>query len=625
MQKVKNERPLLLIGSPMCTAFSIWQRANNAFRDKAIVEAERKRAVMHLEFCIELYREQLKHGRYFLHEHPAFASSWQEAKMQELEKEAGVCTSVIDQCLYGCETPQGEPIKKPTKWITNSAEIAKQLSRRCQGKDGDCSRSGGGTHQQCRGKIARMAAVYPFKLCRAILVGFRNQLRADGKFEDGFVGVLDSFDKEQELFETYRISDASGAVFQVKIAHETEYRDDLTGQLLPPELVRAARAKELEYFGAKKVWEKRAFGEARRVTGRPPITVRWVDVNKGDNEHPNIRSRLVARQIRQAGEEAIFAPTPPLEALRSVLSLAATDFHGRPKHVHDGSSERRTQISAVDIPRAYFHAKTDENSPTYVALPAEDPDHRDKCGLLRRHMYGTRAAADGWQQEYSGFLTSIGFRQGEACPCLFYHDKRGLACSVHGDDFTTAGLKCELDVFEDQLEAKYELKKGGRLGPGASDCKELTVLNRVIRWTDEGIEYEADPRQAEKLLEGLSLDDACKARATPGQKPIVDNLKNDKALSVEDHTMFRALAARANYLAQDRIDLQFSAKEVCRFMSAPTETSKEALRWLGRFFLGHKRVFTSILSSALEVLMCTLTRIGQGAQERASRPAADAL
>ena len=32
------------------------------------------------------------------------------------------------------------------------------------------------------------------------------------------------------------------------------------------------------------------------------------------------------------------------------------------------------------------------------------------------------------------------------------------------------------------------------------------------------------------------------------------HLKNDKALSAEDHTVFRALAARANYLAEDRID-----------------------------------------------------------------------
>ena len=130
-------------------------------------------------------------------------------------------------------------------------------------------------------------------------------------------------------------------------------------------------------------------------------------MNKGDNANPNVRSRLVARQIRQAGEDAIFAPTPPLEALRTILSIATTDFPGQPLHDRDGNSERRTQISAVDISRAYFNAATDDDKPTYVMLPTEDPDHKDKCGPLRKHMYGTRAAADGWQQEYFGFLRSV--------------------------------------------------------------------------------------------------------------------------------------------------------------------------------------------------------------------------
>ena len=76
MARVKSERPQLLIGSPMCTAFSTWQRINNLIRDPVTVAAEKRRAVQHLSFCVELYREQLKHGRYFLHEHPAYASSW---------------------------------------------------------------------------------------------------------------------------------------------------------------------------------------------------------------------------------------------------------------------------------------------------------------------------------------------------------------------------------------------------------------------------------------------------------------------------------------------------------------------------------------------------------------------
>ena len=331
--------------------------------------------------------------------------------------------------------------------------------------------------------------------------------------------------------------------------------------------------------------------EARRKTGKPAITVRWVDVNKGDDLNPNVRSRLVARQIRQAGEEAIFAPTPPLEALRSIISIAATDFPGRAPHVRSADSEMRTQISAIDISRAYFNASTEGADPTYVQLPPEHEDHaRGKCGLLLKHMYGTRAAADGWQQEYSSFLRSIGFLQGVASPCVFTHKTRNIAMSVHGDDFTSAGPKLELDWLEKSLENKYELRKGPRLGPGKDDAKEITVLNRVIRWTETGLEYEADPRQAERLLEGLGLDDGCKVAATPGLKPLVEQLKEDVPLPASSFTEFRGQAARSNYLAADRIDLQFGAKEICRFMSSPTETSVAAMKRLGRYLLGHKRL-----------------------------------
>ena len=104
-----------------------------------------------------------------------------------------------------------------------------------------------------------------------------------------------------------------------------------------------------------------------------------------------------------------------------------------------------------------------------------------------------------------------------------------------------------------------------------------------------GIEYEADPRQAERLIEGIGFDAGCKSTATPGLKPVIDKLVEDIPLSTSAHALFRALDARANYLAQDLPDLQFAAKEVCRFMSSPTETSEAALGRLGRYLLWHMR------------------------------------
>ena len=58
----------------------------------------------------------------------------------------------------------------------------------------------------------------------------------------------------------------------------------------------------------------------------------------------------------------------------------------------------------------------------------------------------------------------------------------------------------------------------------------------------------------------------------------------------EEVSKYRALAARANYLAQDRPDLQFAAKEVCRGMAQPTAGHLSALRRLGRFLVFSPRV-----------------------------------
>jgi hypothetical protein len=172
---------------------------------------------------------------------------------------------------------------------------------------------------------------------------------------------------------------------------------------------------------------------------------------------------------------------------------------------------------------------------------------------------------------------------------LFVHKARNIATSVHGDDFTSAGPKVELDWLQSQLEGKYELRLGGRLGPGDQDAKEVLVLNRAIRWAEHGLGYEANARQGERLLEGLGLAGA-NSVATPGSKPLLEQLEGDKPLPTSEVTGFRGLAARANYLSADRIDLQFAAKDVCRFMSSPTETSVAAMKRLGRYIIGHKRL-----------------------------------
>ena len=62
--------------------------------------------------------------------------------------------------------------------------------------------------------------------------------------------------------------------------------------------------------------------------------------------------------------------------------------------------------------------------------------------------------------------------------------------------------------MRDGVRKKYELTENGRLGPSTGDDREVKILNRIARWTAKRIEYEADPRQAERLVSDLRLDDA---------------------------------------------------------------------------------------------------------------------
>ena len=55
-------------------------------------------------------------------------------------------------------------------------------------------------------------------------------------------------------------------------------------------------------------------------------------------------------------------------------------------------------------------------------------------------------------------------------------------------------------------------------------------------------------------------------------------------------TVYRALVARGNYLAQDRSDIGFAVKELCRSMSDPSEGDWTALNRLGRYLCGKERV-----------------------------------
>jgi hypothetical protein len=135
-RQLQREDPWVVIGSPPCTVFSALQALNKG--RTPIKEQQRKliEGTILLNFATDVYRWQVKRGRYFLHEHPATATSWKLPEVHHLLSHPKVDCIVSDMCMFGMKTKDEQgcdgPVRKPTRWMTNVPCLAKQLNRRCQ-------------------------------------------------------------------------------------------------------------------------------------------------------------------------------------------------------------------------------------------------------------------------------------------------------------------------------------------------------------------------------------------------------------------------------------------------------------------------------------------------------------
>jgi hypothetical protein len=279
------------------------------------------------------------------------------------------------------------------------------------------------------------------------------------------------------------------------------------------------------------------------------------------------------KEIATYKSDDFFAATPPLEALRLLLSLAA-------------SGGQDTKVEVLDARKAHLHAFADRT--VFTQLPPEEaaPGY---CARLVRCLYGTRDAPKRWEAFLAEQLVALGFAKGRASPCCYFHPVLEVRCIVHGDDFVLTGRAWALDEVKAGMHERFLLKELGRLGGGPGELRELRVLNRVIRWTTSGLKYEADPRHAEIVVRGVA--GAEKALSAPGtHSKDFETTADDKELPDGVARLFRSFAARANYLAMDRPDISQATKELCRRMSAPRAADLRALSRVARYLAGAGRV-----------------------------------
>ena len=306
-----------------------------------------------------------------------------------------------------------------------------------------------------------------------------------------------------------------------------------------------------------------------------------MDINKGDEQQPNYRSRLVAREFKTSDDCEMFAATPPPEALRMLLSKLAT-------------AGRRYKLLHADVYRACLYAKAEK--PVYVKLPAEDCVEGDEecCGRLIMSMYGTGDAAQNWAAEYSSTLLSAGMTQGTTNPCLCHANGGVVGSLVHGNVFVVVAQEENIREIKEALQSATRSRARSMVGFGG--LREMRILNKVVRTSESGVQFEADPRHAAHVIRDLGLAGG-KPGAVPGSKEEGRKAKGDldrdddeDLLDAAEATQHRGIAARLNYLAANRPDIQFATKEAARAMARPTARHGALVKKIGRYLVDKPRL-----------------------------------
>ena len=120
---------------------------------------------------------------------------------------------------------------------------------------------------------------------------------------------------------------------------------------------------------------------------------------------------MVGKEFNDYAVDGLFAATPPLEALRLLLSWAATSDAGRSTSVGVKGSSKNMLIA--DVSRAFFEAPAKRD--LCVELPEEalegEETTTNTVGKLLASLYGTRDASANWQEEVIKCMREWGVRR----------------------------------------------------------------------------------------------------------------------------------------------------------------------------------------------------------------------
>ena len=311
------------------------------------------------------------------------------------------------------------------------------------------------------------------------------------------------------------------------------------------------------------------------------IPTRWVLGPKVVNGKEAVRARCVVQDVAKgstASSLGLSATTPSLEALRTLLAIAAKDS---------------MDIATLDVSTAFLHSPLPKGEKAVIMLPRDVSSSSDHYApvymILDQAMNGLRVAAKAWNLKLANVVKKVGLNQCPTEPSVFEGTVKGkrflMLCYV--DDLILCGSSEAIKLVTDTLNSELKIKETGRITPTGG---RIVFLGREIERHGEHLRMRVPPKYMESLFE----TDFCKELKVLSSPPDIVKTsekghadpEKDSLLTEAAAMRYRAVLGRIAWWAQSRPDLARWMSILSQGQSKPTACFEHALRQVIRFLKG---------------------------------------
>lgn len=198
------------------------------------------------------------------------------------------------------------------------------------------------------------------------------------------------------------------------------------------------------------------------------------------------------------------------------------------------------KLHQLDVKNAFLHGHLHEE--VYMSQPGgfEDPSCPNHVCKLHKSLYGLKQAPRAWNERFTMFLPSVGFKCSYADPSLFIKvfGSSHVYLLLYVDDIIITGDSEDLITEVKQaLQAEFDMKDLGPLH---------YFLGLEIKYLKDGL-FLSQHKYAQDLLHKSGMDD-CNIHLTPSRAGMKLLLDDGTPLSPTDTAYFRSLVGCLQYL-----------------------------------------------------------------------------